>query len=320
MPGLLAAMLTLGTLAVGQAPAGDDRPAHPGAVAILPAGAKLEKLYGDGEFTEGPVEAPDGGILFSDIGNRILRFNPTNGTVATFREPSGRANGLILTPDGRLVAAEGANAGGGRRVSITAKDGTVSTLADRFEGKRLNSPNDVAVDAAGRVYVSDPRYVGDDPRELDVEAVYRIDPDGAVHRLDTTARKPNGLVVSPDGKTLYVADNGPTRKVLLAVPIDDKGNVAGRPKVLKDYGNGRGIDGMTITVDGKIVATAGNGPLGGVYVYEPDGTPVAFLATPESPTNCELAGPGGNVLYITAGKGLYRIHTTLRGYRPGTTR
>jgi gluconolactonase len=280
--------------------AGDD---------VLPPGAKLEKLWGEGDFTEGGALAGDGSILFSDIGDRIMRFDPKTGKVTVFREPSGRANGLIFDPKGRLVAAEG----GGRRVSITEADGTVRTLADRFEGKRFNSPNDVAVDAKGRVYFSDPRYVGDDPRELDHESVYRIDPDRSVHRLDTTALKPNGLAVSPDGKTLYVADNGPTRRVLLALDLDDHGDVR-RPRVLHDLGAGRGIDGMTTTADGLIVAAAGSGKEGGVYVFNPSGKRLAFLLVPEDPTNVEFGGPDRTMLYITAGKSLYRIATTLTGH------
>lgn len=287
---------------------------HPGAAAIVPPGARLEKLWDEGEFTEGGARAADGSVLFSDIGDRIMRFDPQTGRTTPFRDPSGRANGLIFTPDGRLVAAEGANTGGGRRVSITEPDGTVGTLADRYDGKRFNSPNDVAVDAKGRVYFSDPRYVGDEPRELDFEGVFRIDPDGTVTRLETTATRPNGLVVSPDDATLYVSDNGRSRHALLAVPLTD--GQPGKPRVVKDFGTGRGIDGMTITTDGRIVAAAGAGRLAGVYVYEPDGTPAGFIAVPEAPSNVEFAGPGDHTLYITAGKGLYRIETKLTGHRP----
>ena len=280
---------------------------------VLAPGAKLEKLWDKGAFTEGGALTADGAILFSDIGNRIMRFDPKTRAVAPFRDPSGRANGLIFDPKGRLVAAEGANTGGNRRVSITERDGSVRTLADRYQGKRFNSPNDLAVDAQGRVYVSDPRYVGDDPRELDFEGVFRIDPDGTVTRLETTARKPNGLAVSPDGKTLYVADNGPTRRVLLAVDLDEKGN-ASRPRVLVTL-EGRGIDGMTVTTDGRIVASAGSGDKAGVYIYKPDGTPAGLIPVPESPTNVEFGGPDRSTLYITAGVSLYRVETTMTGHQ-----
>jgi gluconolactonase len=279
---------------------------------LLVPGAKLEKLWGEGAFTEGGALADDGSILFSDIGDRIMKFDPKSNVATTFRDPSGRANGLIFDPKGRLIAAEGANTGGNRRVSITEPDGTVRTLADRYQGKRFNSPNDVAVDAKGRVYVSDPRYVGDEPRELDFEAVFRIDPDGTVTKLETTALKPNGLAISPDGKTLYVADNGPTRKALLGCDLDAAGN-ASNPRVLVKY-EGRGIDGMTVTTDGRIVATAGSADKAGVYVYRPDGTPAGFIPTPETPSNVEFGGSNRSTLYITAGVSLYRVETTMTGH------
>ncbi len=279
---------------------------------LLAPGAKLEKLWDQGEFTEGGALTDDGSILFSDIGDRIMKFDPRTRSVTPFRDPGGRANGLIFDPKGRLIVAEGANTGGKRRVSITERDGTVRTLADRYQGKRFNSPNDVAIDVQGHVYVSDPRYVGDEPRELDFEAVFRIDPDGTVTKLETTARKPNGLAISPDGETLYVADNGPTRKALLALDLDAGGNTS-NPRVLVKY-EGRGIDGMTVTQDGRIVATAGNGDKAGVYVYRPDGTPAGFIPTPETPSNVEFGGPDRKTLYITAGVSLYRIETTMTGH------
>jgi gluconolactonase len=280
---------------------------------VVAPGATLERLWGQGSFTEGGALARDGAILFSDIGDRIMKFDPATKAVTVFRDPSGRANGLIFDPQGRLIAAEGANTGGRRRVSITERDGTVRTLADAYQGKRFNSPNDVAIDRQGRVYVSDPRYVGDEPRALDFEAVFRIDPDGRVTRLETTARKPNGLAIGPDGKTLYVADSGPDRRVLLALDLGDDGRV-GSPRVLHDFGAGRGVDGMTVTTDGRIVATAGTGPKAGVYVFTPNGEPAGFIPVPEAPSNVEFGGPDRKTLYITAGKSLYRIETTMTGH------
>src|SRR5262245_46915428 len=133
---------------------------------IVPNDAKLEKLWSEGEFTEGPAQGPDGCIYFSDIGNRIMKFDPANNKTTEFRKPSGRANGLDFDLEGRLVACEGANTGGNRRVTVTEKDGTIRVLADKHKGKRFNSPNDLTIDKKGRVYFTDPRYVGNEKLEL----------------------------------------------------------------------------------------------------------------------------------------------------------
>lgn len=275
--------------------------------------ARLEKLWGEGEFTEGPAEGPDGGIYFSDIGDRIMKFDPKTGKTTEFRKPSGRSNGLKFDAMGRLIVCEGANTGGGRRISITGKDGTIKSLADRWNGKRFNSPNDLTLDSKGRVYFTDPRYVGKEPREIDTESVYRIDPDGKVAQIITDVTKPNGIVVSPDGKSLYLAAsnaNGP--KQLLSYPLHADGTV-GAKKVLFDFGKERGIDGMTFTTDGMIVAAAGSKAAAGMYFFHHDGKKIGFLATPEDPSNCCFAGPGRKTLYITAGKSLYRIQMAVSG-------
>jgi len=278
-------------------------------------GATFEKLWAVGEFTEGPAEGPDGMIYFSDIGNRIMRFDPRTKETSTFREPSGRANGLKFDARGRLIACEGANTGGNRRVSVTEKDGTVRTLADKFEGRRFNSPNDLCLDSKGRVYFSDPRYVGKEPREIEAESVYRIDPDGTVARVVSDVRKPNGLVISPDGKTLYVAESGSdpaAPRQLLAYTLNPDGTVGAR-KVLHDFGRSRGIDGMAVTADGVIVATAGAAKEAGIYFFSPEGKQLGFLPTPEDPSNCCFGGAGRKTLYVTAGKSLYRILLTVAG-------
>ncbi len=281
---------------------------------VVAPGAKLEKVFGEGEFTEGGAMDADGSILFSDIGNRILRFDPKTGKTTVFREPSGRANGMMFDSRGRLVVAEGANAGGNRRVTITERDGTVRVLADRWEDRRFNSPNDVAVDRDGRVYVSDPRYVGDEPRELDFEGVFLISLEGYVTRMDLTVFKPNGLAISPDGKTLFVSDNSARRRALIAARIGDRGK-ATDPRVIHEFRDRRGIDGMTVTTDGRIVAAAGAGDKAGAHVFSPEGKLLEVIPTPEDPANVEFGGEDGKTLYICAGRSLYRIKTTMTGFR-----
>lgn len=281
---------------------------------IVPEGAKLEKLWSEGEFTEGPAQGPDSCIYFSDIGNRIVKYDPATGKTSVFRGPSGRANGLDFDAQGRLVAAEGANTGGQRRVTRTEKDGKVTVLADKFEGKAFNSPNDVTIDKLGRIYFSDPRYVGDEPRELDHESVYRIDEKGKVTRFITDVTKPNGLALSPDMKTLYVAEsNHQGKRQLLAYALKDDG-APGPRKVLHDFGAKRGIDGMSVDEKGRLFATAGTDDESGVYIFSPAGKQLGFIHTPEKATNCVFAGPDRNILYITAGKSLYRIKVNARGF------
>jgi gluconolactonase len=288
---------------------------------IIPADAKLEKVFGDGSFTEGPAYGPDACIYFSDIGiskddigNRILKYDPATGTTTEFRNPSGRANGLDFDPQGRLVAAEGANTGGNRRVTRTEKDGTITVLADRWNGKRLNSPNDLTIDTKGRIYFTDPRYVGEEKREIDTESVYRIDPDGTVTQIITGVQKPNGIILAPDLKTLYLADSNPKgNQHLLAFALREDGTV-GPKRLVHDFGKDRGIDGMCVDVRGNIYGAAGQGKTGGIYVFNPDGKQIAFLPTPEVPTNCVFAGKDRKWLYVTAGKSLYRVHLKVEGF------
>jgi gluconolactonase len=281
---------------------------------IVPEGAKLEKLWSEGEFTEGPAYGPDACIYFSDIGNRIMKFDPRIGKTTEYRNPSGRANGLDFDPQGRLVAAEGANIGGNRRVTITEKDGKIHVLADKWKGKRFNSPNDLTIDRKGRVYFSDPRYVGDEPREIDTESVYRIDPDGTVTQIITDVQKPNGILLSPDMKTLYVADSNPKgNQHLLAFPLKEDGSV-GPKKLLHDFGKQRGIDGMCCDAKGNVYGAAGSGKTGGVYVFSPEGKQLAFIPVPETPTNCVFGGKDRKDLYVTAGKSLYRIKLNVEGF------
>ncbi len=291
------------------------------ATKIVPPKANLEKLWSKGEFTEGPAHGPRGCIYFSDIGNRIMEFDPKINKTTVFRSPSGRANGLIFDAKGRLIACEGANTGGTRRVSITLDNGKIKTLADRWKGKRFNSPNDLTIDKRGRIYFTDPRYVGKEKREIKTERVYRIDPDGTVTQIITDVKKPNGIVLSPDMKTLYLAENNPAGdRHLLAYPLKADGTV-GKKHILHDFGKGRGIDGMTIDIKGNVYATAGRGKKAGVYIFNPKGKLLTVIPTPETPSNCVFGGTDNKTLYVTAGVSLYRIRLTIPGfaiYRPKT--
>jgi gluconolactonase len=281
---------------------------------LIAPDARLEKVVGDLGFSEGPAWRRDGVLLFEDIpANRILMLD-RKGRVSVFREPSGRSNGLVFDRQGRLLAAEGNSKEGGRRVSRTEKDGKVVTLADTYEGKRLNSPNDLTVDKKGRIYFTDPRYGDRAGVEQDKEAVYRIDPDGQVVRLIDDLSRPNGIALSPNERTLYVADNHPeSARALWAYDLSVRGEVS-RGRVIHQFGPGeRGIDGMAIDTAGRVWATAGKGPKAGVYVFAPDGKLLTVVPTPEDPTNCTFGDRDRRTLYITTTKSLFRIRTRAQG-------
>jgi sugar lactone lactonase YvrE len=297
---------------------------------IVPPGAKVELLWNEGEFTEGPAPSADGAILFSDIGNRIYRFDPRSGKTSVFRDPSGKSNGLKFDPQGRLVVCEGAAPGGARRISITDVKGNVRTLADRFAGKRFNSPNDLAITTTGNVYFTDPRYVGDEPRELDFEGVFLVAPSGEVRVATRDVQKPNGIIVTPDDRRVYVADNSNLpdgAHQLLSFTVQSDGTLVEK-RLLHDFGSKRrGIDGMTLDIEGNIYATAGSGTEAGIYVFGPEGQQRAFIPMPGSPSNCVFGiGDESRTLYITgAGPrptdatgrgpyGLYRVALAVPGY------
>ncbi|HXU81786.1 MAG TPA: SMP-30/gluconolactonase/LRE family protein [Polyangia bacterium] len=286
---------------------------------LLAPGAAPEKVAGDLKFGEGPAWNAKGGFLLFEDGpaNRMMKLGP-DGKVSVFREPSGRSNGLAWDAQGRLVACEG-NGDGGRRVSRTEKDGKVVGLADKYEGKKLNSPNDITIDGKGRIYFTDPRYSHRENLELDKEAVYRIDPDGKLTRIIDSLTRPNGILVTRDGKTLYVADNASPGGVvtLVAFDLDAKGN-AKNGRVIYDFQSGRGIDGMALDSEGRIWATAGTKEKAGVYVFQPDAkrtkaTLVTVVKTPEDPTNCTFGGKDRKTLYVTGISSLYRIQTAVTG-------
>ena len=275
-----------------------------------------------GTITEGP--AWDGQHLYFTNGalDRVLRYDPQAEKLELFRENTPRVNGLNFDREGRLFACEN----GARRIARYDPDGTTATVADRLHGRRINGPNDLAIDPQGRIWFTDPiRTIGPDTT-LDHSSVLCAEPqpEGSYvcmrKTFDTTA--PNGLLFSADYRTLYVAQSdyrGCERRQLRAYPVDDDGSLA-EYAVLHDFGPHRGIDGMTLDAEGRIVATAGwelSGPGGMIYVFEPNGRILETHPTAcERPTNCTFAGPDLDVLYVTSIQGhLLRVENTgLTGY------
>jgi gluconolactonase len=303
-----------------------------GSKKILPKGAVLEEIWNEGEFTEGVAVAPDGGIYFSDISfsaekpGRIMKFNPKTGKVTVHCADSKKSNGLMFDGKGRLLAACGAHKGAQAVCEITP-DGKVRPIAGKYMGKRFNSPNDLVVLSDGTIYFSDPRYVGEEPIEIDHMSVYRVDPNGKVTRVTTDIQKPNGVNVSPDGKTLYVAEtnNGSTdvtkkdpntkvgRMTLNAFPIKSDGSL-GKKRTLVNFGKEVGTDGMTVDSKGNIYAAVRADSKHGIIVYTSKGKELAYIPTTELPTNCCFGkGDDAKTLYVTSGKGLYRIKLNIEG-------
>ena len=290
----------------------------------------FERLAGPYTLTEGP--AWDGsGLLFTDIRNsRVLRFDDATGRIGTWREGTNGANGLMFDRDGQLYACEGkavSSGEAGRRVVRYEPGGATTVVADRLDGKRLNSPNDLAIDSRGRVWFTDPRY-GDEraDMELDHESVLRATPaaDGAwsLERMTFDTTRPNGLLISADERRLYVAQSSyiPTEpRQLRAYPIKEDGTL-GRYEVLHDFGPHRGIDGMCLDTEGNIVATCGwevSGPGPMLCVFAPNGRVLETHPTPDPikrPTNCTFGGPDLTTLYVTDLDGhLHRAGTERRG-------
>lgn len=293
---------------------------------ILLKDARLETLFDGRFFLEGPAVAPDGRVYFSDItftsssgmqAGHVWRYDPKTKKTEIFRSPSGMSNGILFDRDGNMIAALGADFGGRQIVKTDMKSGKSTILAAVYDGKRLNSPNDLVLDARGRIYFSDPRYAGQEPLEQPVEGVYRIDPDGSLHRIIDDNGKPNGILVSPDQKHLYVASAGwpvwSEFNGLVQYDLDTMGNVSNR-KILIKYDGAEGIDGMAIDTEGNLYAAR---PCAqpGIYIYSANGAFLDRIPTPEAPTNvCFGHGPTSNYLYITAGKKLYGLRVQAKGF------
>ena len=297
---------------------------------LIAPDAKIEVLASGFEWSEGPVWWSDEkALLFSDIPRNSVMIWREGVGAKVWMKPAGftgpsdygkepGSNGLTFDPKGRLVFCEH----GDRRLSVLEKDGGKRTIVDNYEGKRLNSPNDAVYDSKGNLYFTDPPYGlpknwDDSRRQLDWCGVYMLSADGKLHLLTKEMSRPNGIALSPDERTLYVANSDPKRAIWMKFPIQADGTI-GQGAVFADVTSmvdkHKGLpDGMKIDAQGNLFAT---GP-GGVHIYNPEGKLLGRLETGEATANCAW-GDDGSTLYITADMYLCRVKTKTRGKMPGT--
>ena len=276
---------------------------------ILPEGAKVQKEASGFGFVEGPTWIKSGGgfLVFSDIpNNKIMKWTAKDG-ITVFREDSKNSNGNTTDPDGLLVSAQH----GSRSVTRTEKDGKITTLAEKYNDKALNSPNDVVVRSDGTIWFTDPDYgiPKGQTKEQDGNWVYRFDPKSKALKILFTEKifdKPNGLAFSPDEKILYIADSGGPR-LIRSFEVREDGTVAGGEVFCKiDKG---GPDGIRVDADGRVWSSAGDG----VHVFDAKGKLIGKILVPQTPANLCFGGEDGKTLFITAQKALYSIKTNVSG-------
>ena len=259
------------------------------------------------------------GIEDSDIlAGHIWRHDLADGSTSVFRSPSGMANGLIFDLDGNMLMAQGANFGGRSVIRLDMASGKSTIIAGSFNGRSFNAPNDLVLDEAGRIYFTDPRYFGHEPVEQPVKGVYRIDPDGSIALVIEETGMPNGIVISPDQRTLYVASLDASwsgRNALLAYDLAEDGSASNR-RVVADFGDDLGPDGMAVDTEGSIyLARPSEEP--GIYIYSPEGQLEEIIDMPEGPANVAFGrGEYSQTLFITAWANLYSIAVTRQGFHP----
>ena len=293
---------------------------EPDFAACLIGHARIERLWTGARWCEGPVWFAAGRyLLWSDIpNNRILRWDETDGSVSVYRQPSNNSNGHTIDRQGRLVSCEHLT----RRVTRTEHDGTITVIADRVEGKRLNSPNDVVVKSDGSIWFTDPPYGilidyegGRADAEIGACHVYRVDPDGGIAAVATDYVKPNGLAFSPDESLLYIADTGASHdpdgpRHIRRHKVGEGGALSGG-EVFATCSAGL-FDGFRVDRDGRIWTSAGDG----VHCYAPDGRLIGKLLIPELVANVCFAGPRLNRLMICGTTSLYSLYLTVNGVSP----
>ena len=292
---------------------------------LVPIDATIEKLAEGFMFIEGPVwDRRNSRLYFSDVrGNEVYQWNEADGA-STFLDPvfegdrtgtrSVSSNGLTLDAEGRLILCEHGN----RRISRLEEDGSRSVLVETYEGAQLNSPNDAVFASDGSLYFTDPPYgleglEESTDRQLDFNGVYRLAPDGQLELLVRDQTRPNGIALSPDETTLYVANSDAENKVWMAYDVSENGVSNARVFYdVNDQSEPGAADGMKVDLSGNLFAT---GP-GGVWVIGPDGTHLGTIKTGEVTANVGW-GDDGRTLYMTSSTSLYRIRLSTEGHIPG---
>ena len=296
----------------------------PAVSALIPESATIEKLAGGFQFTEGPLWFPAGHLWFSDVQGNVVRQWSPSGVIEILRpggfDGTGAPAGAFIGPNGMIADKDGAVLlcqHGNRRIVRITPDKKVSTVVDRFQGKRLNSPNDLVYRSDGSLYFTDPPYglTGGDQdkaKELAFNGVYRLK-NGKLQVLVKDLTRPNGIAFSPDEKVLYVANSDEKRKIWMRYDVKPDGSLA-NGKVFADVTQqtDEGLpDGMKVDAHGNVYAS---GP-GGIWIFTPEGKHLGTIKPTETPANCNW-GDDGRSLYMTARTGLYRIKLSVEGKKP----
>jgi gluconolactonase len=268
----------------------------------------VKKVHGNFQFTEGPAADREGNLYFSDVSGSKLYKVDAKGDLSVLLEDSKHTNGLMVNAAGNIVACEM----DGRLIEVNAKTKEVKSLADGYEGKRFNAPNDLVIDRDGGVYFTDPHFRAPPTLPQGVRAFYYRAPDGKVTRLGVVETAPNGVILSPDEKTLYIIPS--MQAEMLAYPVEAPGKLgAQRTFCTLKQAAGKttgGGDGLTIDTQGNLYITSALG----VQVFSPGGSLLGIIEFPEQPANCTFAGPGNKTLYATARTSLYAVPMEATGH------
>ncbi|QDS95260.1 Gluconolactonase precursor [Roseimaritima multifibrata] len=273
----------------------------------IEATAPVVKIAGDFAFTEGPAVAADGTLYFTDIPNETIHILKPGGKIEAFTETSGHANGLWIDEQDRLLACEM----DGQLVAYDRNSKKRTVLADSYEGMRFNAPNDVVPDRRGGQYFTDPLYRAPEPLPQKIQAVYHVSKEGTVTRISDAIAAPNGIGLSPDGKTLYVIPSQTSQ--MLSFPISEDGSVGPEApfcQLQQPAGKAQtGGDGMAMDVEGNLYITTELG----IQIFNPEGEQIGLVAIPEHPANVTFGGKDRKTMYVTARTGLYSVAMPIAG-------